>query len=103
MWIDRVVGFQNLDWGLRFPIGVGNDCCYEVGNDSCYVFGNDCGYVVGNDDCFQGGGRDYDALVVENDVFDLGSFVGGEVWIAYFSKQEMYFARTKLNNFLKIP
>ena len=23
--LTRVVGFQNLDWGLRFPIGVGND------------------------------------------------------------------------------
>ena len=87
MWIDRVVGFQNLDWGLRIPIGVGNDGCY----------------VVGNDDCFEDRGRDYDALVVGNDVFDLGSFVGGDAQVAYFSKQEMYFARTKLNNFLKIP
>ena len=40
---------------------------------------NDCCYVVGNDDCFEGGGRDYDALVVGNDVLDLRSFVGGEV------------------------
>ena len=34
-WLDRVSGF---------PIGVGNDCCYEVGND--------CSYVVGNDGCY---------------------------------------------------
>ncbi|MBO7255916.1 MAG: hypothetical protein J6V04_01150 [Bacteroidales bacterium] len=56
---------------MRFPIEVGNDCCSVVRNECCYM--------VGNDDCFQGGGRDYDALVVWNDVFDLGSFVGGEV------------------------
>jgi hypothetical protein len=59
--------------------------------------------LVGNGDCFEDRGRDYDALVVGNDVLDFGSFVGGEVLVAYFSKQEMYFARTKLNNFLKIP
>ena len=40
---------------------------------------NDCCYVVGNDDCSEDRGRDYDALAVGNDVFDLGSFVGGEV------------------------
>ena len=34
--------------------------------------------MVGNDDCFEDRGRDYDALVVGNDVLDLGSFVGGE-------------------------
>ena len=39
---------------------------------------NDCCYVVGNDDCSEDRGRDYDALVVGNDVLDLGSFVGGE-------------------------
>ena len=43
------------------------------------MVGNDCCYVVGNDDCFEDRGRDYDALAVGNDVFDLGSFVGGEV------------------------
>ena len=40
---------------MRFPIGVGNDCCYEVGNDCGYVVRNECCYVVGNDDCFEGG------------------------------------------------
>ena len=43
------------------------------------MVGNDCCYLVGNDDCFEDRGRDYDALVVGDDVFDLGSFDGGEV------------------------
>ena len=68
-----------LDRVSGFPIGVGNDCCSVVGNDCCYLVRNECCYEVGNDDCFEGGGRDYDALAVGNDVFDLGSFVGGEV------------------------
>ena len=32
----------------------------------------------GNDDYFEDRGIDYDALVVGNDVLDLGSFAGGE-------------------------
>ena len=58
---------------------VRNECCYIVRNECCYIVRNECCYVVGNDDCFEGRGRDYDALVVGNDVFNLGSFVGGEV------------------------
>ena len=41
----------------------------------------------------------------DDGVFAFGNDTNGlsKVLVAYFSKQEMYFARTKLNNFLKIP
>ena len=48
-------------------------------NDCCYIVVNDCCYVVGKDDCFEDRGRDYNVLAVGNDVFDPGTFVGGEV------------------------
>ena len=58
-----------MDWGLRFPIGVGNGCCYGAGMTIVVWLGMTavmC-YVVGNDDCFENWGQEYDVLVVRND------------------------------------